>query len=197
MQNVSVLVVEPNDKVACQISGTLTGQGATVHWCASRAAASAKLGECGIELLLTELELPDGSGVSLLAEVSAMRRSISSVVMSARFTVLQVVEALRFGASDVVFKPVTHHGLLVALQRAIAQRTDRHRTEWTVQPQPHVPAAAPSEQELGVTIPLTGNYDFVQQHLVSQVIRRFDGNKAAAARALGMHRRTLYRLLAR
>ncbi|WP_299469366.1 helix-turn-helix domain-containing protein [uncultured Gimesia sp.] len=32
-------------------------------------------------------------------------------------------------------------------------------------------------------------------HMISEVVKRCGGNKAEAARTLGMHRRTLYRIL--
>ena len=46
-------------------------------------------------------------------------------------------------------------------------------------------------------MPLTGGLKQIEQYLVHEVIRRCRGNKAAAARSLGLHRRTLYRLLER
>ena len=74
---------------------------------------------------------------------------------------------LRFGACDVVFKPVTRYGLLAAYKRATSLRA--WRTDGIAQPalaEPQAPPEAPqNEHELGVTIPLTGNYDFVQQHV--------------------------------
>jgi DNA-binding NtrC family response regulator len=46
-----------------------------------------------------------------------------------------------------------------------------------------------------ITVPLSGNLRSIEGHVVREIVRRHGGNKAAAARALGMHRRTLYRIL--
>ena len=46
-----------------------------------------------------------------------------------------------------------------------------------------------------IEVPLSGNLRSIEGHLVREIVRRHGGNKAAAARALGMHRRTLYRIL--
>ena len=46
-----------------------------------------------------------------------------------------------------------------------------------------------------VSVPLVGGLKQIEQRLIHEVIRRCRGNKAAAARSLGLHRRTLYRLL--
>ncbi len=35
----------------------------------------------------------------------------------------------------------------------------------------------------------------IERSIVSEVINRYNGNKSAAARALGLHRKTLYRIL--
>jgi ActR/RegA family two-component response regulator len=44
-------------------------------------------------------------------------------------------------------------------------------------------------------VSLAGGLKQMELALVHEVIRRCRGNKAAAARALRLHRRTLYRLL--
>jgi two-component system response regulator AtoC len=46
-----------------------------------------------------------------------------------------------------------------------------------------------------ITVPFAGDLKRIEQSIVMEVINRFQGNKAAAARALGLHRRTLYRIL--
>ena len=46
-----------------------------------------------------------------------------------------------------------------------------------------------------ISVPLAGGLKDMELALINEVIRRCRGNKAAAARALKLHRRTLYRLL--
>jgi len=46
-----------------------------------------------------------------------------------------------------------------------------------------------------ISVPLVGDLKAIERHVIREVVRRHRGNKAAAARALGMHRRSLYRAL--
>jgi DNA-binding NtrC family response regulator len=46
-----------------------------------------------------------------------------------------------------------------------------------------------------ITIPYAGDLKIIERSIVSEVISRYNGNKSAAARALGLHRKTLYRIL--
>jgi len=46
-----------------------------------------------------------------------------------------------------------------------------------------------------ISVPLAGGLKEIERYVIKEVIRRCRGNKAAAARSLGLHRRTLYRLL--
>jgi DNA-binding NtrC family response regulator len=55
------------------------------------------------------------------------------------------------------------------------------------------PAARDSVET--ITIPYAGDLKIIERSIVSEVINRYNGNKSAAARALGLHRKTLYRIL--
>jgi ActR/RegA family two-component response regulator len=46
-----------------------------------------------------------------------------------------------------------------------------------------------------IAVPVAGGLRGMELLIIREVIRRCRGNKAAAARSLGLHRRTLYRLL--
>ncbi len=56
------------------------------------------------------------------------------------------------------------------------------------------PARQPVDSET-ISVPLAGGLKQMELALINEVLRRCRGNKAAAARALKVHRRTLYRML--
>jgi DNA-binding NtrC family response regulator len=57
------------------------------------------------------------------------------------------------------------------------------------------PGGAPQGSAETLPLPLAGGLKAMERWIIEEVIRRCRGNKAAAARALGLHRRTLYRML--
>ncbi len=56
-------------------------------------------------------------------------------------------------------------------------------------------APVPRGDSETIPVPLCGNLAEIERYIIGEVLHRCGGNKAAAARALGLHRRTLYRRL--
>lgn len=59
----------------------------------------------------------------------------------------------------------------------------------------HLRMSQPQPARDLLSVALEGDLRSIERSVIREVVRRNGGNKAAAARALGMHRRTLYRLL--
>jgi DNA-binding NtrC family response regulator len=57
------------------------------------------------------------------------------------------------------------------------------------------PSKARCPDSSTISVPVTGRLCDIERTVIEEVIQRCRGNKAAAARALGLHRRTLYRML--
>ncbi len=82
--------------------------------------------------------------------------------------------------------------LIGVVTHAMVVSDDARIDEAAIAISPHRPesrgAGTPS-------VPLTGSLHEIERHVIEETILRCDGNKAAAARALGLQRRTLYRML--
>lgn len=194
MAQTIVLVADSSPHAARQLTEVLSEAGAKVIVSTTQAEARGILLESPVDLLFTEIQLVDGAGVTLIAE--AHSKSIPSVVLGAKISTEELAEAMRHGVADVVFKPLTYHSILASFHRALRNYREQGSIA-SAPPAPHFSLAAPSSSDLGVTVPLCGNYDEVQRKLIQATIQRFAGNKTAAAKALGLHRRRLYRLLGR
>ncbi|MFC6645179.1 sigma-54-dependent transcriptional regulator [Granulicella cerasi] len=118
-----VLVVDDDASVrrACaEIARTL---GFQVTEAADALQARAALAERATDLLLLDLHMPGGSGLTLLDEVRTAHPSMIVVVMTAYASVKTAVEAMRIGAGDYLTKPFTLEELTTTLERAAQRRT--------------------------------------------------------------------------
>lgn len=70
---------------------------------------------------------------------------------------------------------------------------DHVEFERTLRQHCHHDSTAPTHET--ITVPLGNDLRSIECHVIREMVRRQRGNKSAAARALGMHRRTLYRIL--
>lgn len=70
------------------------------------------------EVLLTDIGLPDKSGIELLHEVTALDDSIVKIVMTGHATVDNAIQCLREGAYDFIQKPIERSQLLALISRA-------------------------------------------------------------------------------
>lgn len=80
------------DGYRCEATGTFTE-------------AADKLLDYDYDLLVVDINLPDGSGLSLIEEAKLHKPETPIIVISARNTVDQKVEGLELGADDYLTKP--------------------------------------------------------------------------------------------
>ncbi|MDP9051248.1 MAG: sigma-54 dependent transcriptional regulator [Acidobacteriota bacterium] len=77
--------------------------------------------EQSVEMLLLDLKLPGGGGLSLLSQVKTLYPKMGVVVMTAFATVSSAVEAMRIGAGDYLTKPFA----LEELTQVLSQGSQR------------------------------------------------------------------------
>jgi two-component system response regulator AtoC len=76
-------------------------------------------------LLITDVRLPDRSGIDLLKEARAQQTGIAVVVITAYGSVEDAVEAMRIGAFDYIQKPFKLEALAMVAENALALATLR------------------------------------------------------------------------
>ncbi len=82
----------------------------------------ARLGEAPAHLVLSDLRLPKGSGMDVLAHVAKHHPRTQVVMMTAFATTENAVEAMKMGAYDYVLKPFKVDELTVVIERALERQ---------------------------------------------------------------------------
>jgi DNA-binding response OmpR family regulator len=118
----SILVVEDEPAIAESLSYSLKREGYTVD--AARTVAEAESKVAGVDLVILDLMLPDGSGFDLLARIRRRESPPAVIILSSRDHEADRVAGLETGADDYVTKPFSPREV-VARVRAVLRRLQR------------------------------------------------------------------------
>jgi two-component system response regulator PilR (NtrC family) len=93
-------------------------------------AVSELRGEETFDVVVTDLAMPDGSGMGVLHETRVRDESTQVIMITAYATTSQAVCAMREGAYDYVQKPFKNDELLAVVEKAVEKRAivDQNRT---------------------------------------------------------------------
>ncbi|MEZ0469292.1 sigma-54-dependent transcriptional regulator [Luteimonas salinilitoris] len=126
--NRSVLIVDDEHDIRELLVLTLGRMGLRTDTAANLNAARQMLGTVAYDLCLTDMRLPDGSGLELVSEISTRFPNTPVAVITAYGNVEAAVEALKAGAFDFVSKPVDIHMLRGLVKQAL-ELNERGRTQ--------------------------------------------------------------------
>src|SRR5690606_21708811 len=117
--NASVLVVDDEPDLRTLYELTLLREGHAVTTAADLRQARECLAHHRFDILISDMQLPDGLGLSLLREVAEQQRSEKCIVISAHGSAENAVEALKAGAFDYLTNPVDLRQLRGAVSAAL------------------------------------------------------------------------------
>ncbi|MCL4806188.1 MAG: sigma-54 dependent transcriptional regulator [Thermoanaerobaculia bacterium] len=124
-----VLLVEDEPSLQLALGDCLGDAGYAVTVAGTVEAALEVLGMVRPDLVLCDLRLPDGDGMTVLAEAPRMTPEVPIIILTAYGTVQNAVEALRAGASEYLTKPFEEAQLLAAVKRHLELGRLRRRVE--------------------------------------------------------------------
>jgi DNA-binding NtrC family response regulator len=119
-----ILLVEDRDSLRRLLARALADEGYEVVAAATGAEAIRRLGERPFDLVLTDLKLPDHSGLEVLAASRQAQPRAPVVVLTGYGTVGAAVEAMKLGAYDFLEKPLELPDLARLVARAIGGREE-------------------------------------------------------------------------
>lgn len=119
----SVLVVDDVDEIRQLLTQWLREAGATARDAATGNEALRELRGAAVDLLVTDILMPDRDGLELIAEVRRSRPSMRILAISGGGRHLRPDDCLKFakglGAHGLLMKPFTRQQFLEALSRVV------------------------------------------------------------------------------
>src|SRR2546426_2149863 len=122
-----ILLVEDKESLRRVLRLTLEHAGYSVTEAADAREAINEIGRVPHKIVLTDLRMPNGSGLDVLRASKNADNDVPVIVMTAYGSIDEAVQAMKDGAHDFLQKPVDSNHLLVLVERALEQA--RLRTE--------------------------------------------------------------------
>ena len=120
-----VLIVDDELSMREMLAILLKKEGHDVRSAGSRSEAAQTLADGPVDLVLTDIKLPDGDGLEILRHVKAAAPATPVVVMTAYGTTELAVAARKLGAEAYILKPFDVDELRIVVRDALAHRSLR------------------------------------------------------------------------
>ena len=169
--DMSLLLVDDDKPFLTRLARAMEGRGYAVRIADSVAAGIAAVEDAAPAFAVIDLRLGDGNGLDVIARLKERRPDARGVVLTGYGNIATAVSAVKLGAFDFLAKPADADEIHSALA---AQRDARPQP-------PENPMSA----------------DRVRWEHIQRVYELCSRNVSETARRLGMHRRTLQRILAK
>ncbi len=120
-----VLVVDDEQSSRTLLSGLLAQRGFEVSTAGGGRDALAQLETADVDVLLTDLRMPDLDGLALLTEARNLHPDLVVILMTGSGDVQSAVRAMQQGAADYLTKPLDMDEITLVLDRALENRSLR------------------------------------------------------------------------
>jgi two-component system, NtrC family, response regulator AtoC len=119
MTRESILVVDDDPALRTVLVGLFTQAGYSAHAVSSAKAAIDHVAKQHVDLVVTDLRMPEMDGMALLAELAASAPEIAVIMISAHATVPLAVEAMKAGAKEFFIKPFDRDEVISTVERVL------------------------------------------------------------------------------
>lgn len=117
-----ILVIDDEDSMCNFMEIMLSKEGYQVDTANSGAEGISFLRERGYDLVITDLQMPEMSGIDVLREMRTFRKDQDLIVMTAYASVDTAIEAMKQGAVDYITKPFKVDEIKLAIEKSISRR---------------------------------------------------------------------------
>lgn len=147
----SILIVEDDITYGMMLKTWLGKKGFQVSSTGSVARAQKHIETETVDLILSDLRLPDKDGIDLLKWIGQQGRTIPLIIMTGYADIQSAVQAIKLGACDYIAKPVNPDELLKKINEALnapaASQKQSADTGDTGTPSPKSVKAAPASSD--------------------------------------------------
>lgn len=119
-----ILIVDDDPNILEVLEARLSSAGFTVHRADGGAEALEQLATSKIDILISDMKMPEMSGMELLAKVRGLRPTLPVIFLTAYGTIPDAVEAVRSGAVDYLTKPFDGRDLVRKIGALLSQRLE-------------------------------------------------------------------------
>ena len=168
----SVLIVDDDAALCEALARGFAARGFDARIALTGDEATSMIGEDVPQYAIIDLKLPDSYGLKLISALMALDRNVRIVVLTGYGSIPTAVEAIKLGATYYLAKPANVDEIVKAFHRDSGDDN----------------------------VPLNGKSMSLRRlewEYIQRVLQQHQGNLAATARALSMHRRTLQRKIAK
>jgi DNA-binding NtrC family response regulator len=121
-----LLVVEDDSAMREFVHESLADEGFRVDVAPGGRAGIERVRAGGIDLVITDVKMPDMDGLDMLSEIRALNDAPPHVIVVTAFGSIETAKrAIKLGAHDYITKPFEIDDLLVAVEKALEERTLR------------------------------------------------------------------------
>jgi len=167
----SILLVDDEDMFRERLGRALSGRGYTVYQAANYREAMASIRQHLPDRAVVDLKMPGRNGLDVLRDGLAVHPDMRVVILTGYGSIAAATEAIKAGAVSFLSKPAGVDDILHAFSEE---------------------SVPPPESEKDFPVPSLARMEW--EH-INRVLYDCGGNISAAARKLGLHRRTLQRKL--
>ena len=117
-----ILIIDDEKSILDLLSVVFKKEGYTVETSLSAKTALEKIDKEEFDLLLTDIKLPQMSGMKILQYAKEKYPAMPVVMITAYGTIKQAVEALKMGAMDYIVKPFNMEELKIIVSQGLENR---------------------------------------------------------------------------
>jgi DNA-binding response OmpR family regulator len=125
MQKGTILAVDDDKNLQTVLGHYLEDDGYKVTSAMTLASAIEKTGSIGFDVILLDLTLPDGEGMSLISKIRANSKA-PIIIVSGKTDTTEKIVCLEMGADDYITKPFEMRELSARI-KAVLRRTNDNR----------------------------------------------------------------------